>query len=66
MPQSVNQWFSLAIELPVFVLYSAPDRIKLNKPVKVICTKPDDHSKTFISSAPLHVVNEASLRDVKD
>ena len=66
MPKSVNHWFSLAVELPVFVLYSAPDRIKLNKPAKVICTKLDDQSKTFLSSAPFHVINEASLRDVKD
>lgn len=34
--------------------------------MKVICTLPDDQNKSFNSSAPFHVVNEASLRDIKE
>jgi uncharacterized protein YcbX len=66
MPEHINEWFSCAIDIECFALHSALDRLKPNKPVKAIMTQEGDQTKTFCSQAPFHLINEASLRDVRE
>jgi uncharacterized protein YcbX len=66
MPSHINEWFSCAVNIDCFALHSHIDRVKPNKAVKAIMTQKDDKSKTFCSQAPFHLINEASLRDVRE
>lgn len=64
MSKDVNDWFSCAIDLECFALASALDSIKPVKQVKVILATKGEQSKTFCSSAPFHIINAASLKDL--
>jgi uncharacterized protein YcbX len=66
MGADVNSWFSCALDVDCFALHSELDRVKPNKPAKAICMKEGDQSKTFVSQAPIHVINEASLRALSE
>ena len=61
----VNDWFSAAIDKQVFALHSACDREQLLDPKRHILLKEGDKRKTFTTDAALHIVNRASVDEVK-
>lgn len=64
MPDYVNEWFSAAINKKVFVLHSPLDRLNII-PKTSILRVDGDKAKCFTFDAALHLINEASLRDLK-
>jgi len=64
-PNEVNDWFSAAINKQVFALHSACDRERPLDPKRHILLKEGDTRKTFTTDAALHVVNKASVEEVR-
>jgi len=61
----VNDWFSAAINRQVFALHSASDRERPLDPKRHILLKEGDKRKTFTTDAALHIVNRASVDEVR-
>lgn len=61
-----DKWFSEFLEKEVILLRSAPG-FKKELPRNLLkWSKEDDLSKGFVSKAAIHLVNEASTRDLRD
>ena len=64
-PDEVNDWFSAAIERKVVVIHTPSERqTKLNTK-RTIMGQETDTRKTFCSDAALHIVNRASVDELR-
>lgn len=64
-PDEICNWFSAAINRNVVAVHSAADRQMDLDPKRHILMKEGDTRKTFTTDAALHIVNEASVDELR-
>jgi uncharacterized protein YcbX len=66
-PDEINTWFSTAIETPVILVHSSNDKKnwKQLNAKKHVHMKEGDTRKTFTTDAALHIVNKASVDELR-
>lgn len=65
-PQSVNDWFSAAIDRKICLVHSSNLRFKSLEPNRHIHSTEGDLRKTFTTDAAFHMVNHNSVEDLKE
>jgi uncharacterized protein YcbX len=63
---SVNQWLSKVVGFEVLLLRSSPSKLNSVDFSILWTAKKEDLRRNFITAAALHIVNEASTRDLRD
>lgn len=61
-----DAWFTAFLEKPVFMLRSNPSFRKAVPQTPLYQALDEDRTKGFISKATIHIVNEASVRDLRE
>ena len=61
----ICEWFSAAIDKEVIAIRSPLRRRNENNPKRIILTRPDDLRKTFCTDAAFHLVNKASVDELR-
>lgn len=66
MTDQVNEWFSAAIGKVVVLLHSDLGRLNyITKKNTILCHE-GDQAKCFTFDGSMHLINEASVRDLKE
>ena len=65
MPDHVNEWFSAAAGCQVVLLHCKLDQLNPNPLKRAILKREGDSAKGFTHDAAIHMVNEASVRDIQ-
>ena len=63
--QEADDWFTKALGRPVIFLRASPMNTKKVNQNYLQQSKKDDFIKNFISESAVHVINEASVRDLR-
>lgn len=64
-PEYINQWFSQAIGKKVMLLHSSGEKKMSLNPKRHIHMTEGDTRKTFTTDAALHIVNKASVDELR-
>jgi len=65
LPDNISKWLSVALKRDAIMIRAQEDRLTPLDPERQIYLKEGDRKKTFTTDAALHMINLASVRELR-